>query len=134
MTKKVVISGSASLHKNINEWVKYWSSKKNYSVLDYSRIIPKENFNTLYPNIHKNFFKNITKTDILFIANEKKSGIKGYIGAETFAELCFGVIQKLIYKKKIKIILANMPSKKVSCYDEIILWNKLGWIDEIINK
>jgi len=90
-------------------------------VLDYPLIIPKENFDELYPDVHKNFFKNILKTDVLFIANNKRGKINGYIGAETFAELCFGLAQKLVYGKNIKLILANMPSKDVACYDEIVL-------------
>ena len=65
--------------------------------------------------------------------NEDKSGISGYIGAETFAELSFGLAQKLINEKNIKLILAKMPSKEVGCYEEIILWKKLGWIDEVLN-
>ena len=130
---KVVIAGSASLQENIKMWIKYWNSKKDHSVLDYPKIISKDKFDNLYPDVHKNFFKNIAETDILFIANDKKKGINGYVGAETFAELGFGLAQKLVYGKNIKLILANMPGKEVACYDEIVLWNRLGWIDEILN-
>lgn len=130
---KVVIAGSASFQENIKKWIEYWNSKTGYSVLDYPKAIPQDNFDNLYPGVHKNFFKNITEADILFIANAEKKGINGYIGAETFAELGFGLAQKLVYGKNIKLILANMPAKEVACYDEIILWNKLGWIDEIMN-
>jgi hypothetical protein len=35
--------------------------------------------------------------------------------------------------KDIKLILAYMPVKELACYDEIMLWNKLGWIDQIID-
>lgn len=82
----------------------------------------------LYPNVHKNFFEYITKTDILFIMNEDKNGISGYIGAETFAELTFGLAQKLVYNKEIELVILKMPSRKVQCYEEIDLWLKLGWI------
>jgi len=43
-------------------------------------------------------------------------------------------IKKLIYNKNIKLILANKPSEKIACYDEVILWMELGWIDEIIKN
>ena len=129
---KVVIAGSAKLQNEIQKWIQYWNSKNDYFVLDYSKAIPQDNFDELYPDVHKNFFKNITDADVLFIANDKKNGIDGYIGAETFAELGSGLAQKLIYSKNIKLILANMPTKEVACYDEIVLWKKLGWIDEII--
>ena len=87
---KVVIAGSTSLPENIKKWIEYWNSKDGYSVLDYPKAIPQDNFDNLYPDVHKNFFKNITEADILFIANGEKKGINGYIGAETFAELGFG--------------------------------------------
>jgi len=129
---KVVIAGSAKLQNEIQKWIEYWNSKNGYLVLDYPKTISQDNFDELYPDVHKNFFKNITEADILFIANEKKNGISGYIGAETFAELGFGLAQKLVYDKNIRLMLANMPAKEVTCYDEIVLWKKLGWIDEII--
>lgn len=129
---KVVIAGSSSLQENTKKWIEYWNNKTDYSVLDYPKAIPASNFENLYPDVHKNFFKNIIEADILFIANDDKKGISGYIGAETFAELVFGLAQKLLYQKNIKLILANMPAKEVACYEEIVLWKKLGWIDEII--
>lgn len=131
---KVVIAGSAKLQNEIKKWTEYWNSKEGYLVLDYPKSIPQDNFNKLYPDVHKDFFKSITEADILFIANEKKNGIEGYIGYETFAELGFGLAQKLVNGKNIKLILAHMPSKEVGCYDEIVLWQKLGWVDEIIEK
>lgn len=97
--KKIVISGSTKLQKEIKKWQKIFESKNN-EILDWPKFIEKDRFMELYPNIHKTFFENITKTDILFIMNEDKLEISGYIGAETFAELTFGVAQKLIYNKK----------------------------------
>ncbi|MEK7635379.1 MAG: hypothetical protein AAB446_03055 [Patescibacteria group bacterium] len=125
---KVVIAGSARLQNEIQKWIEYWNSKDGYSVSNYPRAIPQDNFEKLYSDIHKDFLKNIVEADVLFIANEKKNGINGYIGAETFAELGFGLAQNLINGKNIKLILANMPSEEVACYDEIVLWQKLGWI------
>lgn len=125
--KKIVISGSSKLQDKIKYWNKLFTNK-NCKVLDYPRPIDEEKFKELYPNIHKTFFQNIIKTDILFIMNEDKNGVKGYIGAETYAELTFGLAQNLIYNKNIDLILLKMPSDKVPCYDEIKLWLELGWI------
>ncbi len=60
--------------------------------------------------------------------NEDKNNIKGYLGAESFAEMCFGVVQNLIYNKNIEVMLLQMPERNVQSYDEIMLWLKLGWI------
>ena len=125
--KKVVIVGSAKLQNNINYWKEKFSNN-NYEILDYPKAIEKERFMELYPNVHKEFFENITKTDMLFIMNEDKNGKIGYIGAESFAELTFGLAQKLIYGKNIELVILKMPSKEIQCYEEINLWLKLGWI------
>ncbi len=129
---KVVIAGSVSSESEIQKWVEYWKKQENCLVLNYPKSTPADQFDELYPEIHKKFFRDINDADILFIANYKKKGINGYIGAETFAELGFGLAKKLIENKNIKLILAQMPDKEVACYNEIVLWNKLGWIDEII--
>ncbi len=125
--KKIVIAGSAKLQKEINNWLKIFESK-NYEVLDYPRPIEKEDFIQLYPKIHTEFYENITRADILFIMNEDKNGKVGYIGAEAFAELAFGLAQKLVYNKDIELTILKMPARDVQCYEEIDLWLKLGWI------
>ena len=126
--EKVVIAGSASLQNKIKKWLDYFE-KQNYNCIDYPKSIPKEIFIKKYPKIHKNFFNNIRKSDILFIMNEDKKGISGYIGAETFAEMAFGVACILLDKQKLKIYLQQMPSKEVQSYDEVERWLKLGWIE-----
>ena len=125
--KKVVIAGSAKLQNEVNKWLKIFE-KKNYEVLDYPRAIEESKFMELYPNIHTEFLENITKTDMLFLMNEDKNGIGGYIGYEAYAELLFGLSQKLIYNKNIELIIFKIPSQNVGCYEEINLWLKLGWI------
>lgn len=125
--KKIVIAGSAKLQDKINIWKSFFTEKK-YEILDYPKPIDEEKFMKLYPSIHKNFFENITKTDILFVMNEDKNNIEGYIGAESYAELTFGLAQNLIYNKNIDLIVLKMPSREVQCYDEIKLWIELGWI------
>lgn len=125
--QKIVIAGSAKLQNDINYWKQKFSDN-NYEVLDYPKAIGKEKFMELYPRVYKEFFENITKTDILFIMNEDKNGKIGYIGAESFAELTFGLAQKLVYGKNIELIILKMPSKDIQCYEEINLWLNLGWI------
>ena len=125
--KKVVIAGSAKLQQEIQNWRKFFINK-GYEVLDYPKKIDETKFMEVYPNVHKEFFENITKTDMLFIMNEDKNGKSGYIGAESFAELTFGLAQKLVYNKNIELVVLKMPSKDVQCYEAIDLWLKLGWI------
>jgi len=124
--KKVVISGSVKLQEKLKFWVTYFT-KKGYEVLDCPKDINKDEFLKLYPKRHKEFYDNIKKTDILFIMNEDKNGIEGYIGASAFAELAFGIIEKL-NNKNIELFILKMPSKEVPSYDEINLWLSLGWI------
>lgn len=125
--KKIVIAGSAKLQSDIKYFKEYFE-KKDYIILDYPKKIDESKFMEIYPNVHKNFFECITKTDILFIMNVDKNGIDGYIGAETFSELTFGLAQKLVYNKDIELVILKMPSENVACYDEINLWLKIGWI------
>lgn len=125
--KYIIIAGSAKLQKEVNKWLKFFESK-NYEILDYPKEIEKSKFMELYPNVHTEFFENITKTDMLFIMNEDKNGKLGYIGYETYAELLFGLTQKLLYNKDIELVVLKMPSIDVGCYEEINLWLKLGWI------
>lgn len=131
--QKVVVAGSASLKEEIRKWVEFWNKKGDFSVSNYPKTISENDFEKTYPRIHTNFFKDIEEADVLFIANENKNGVEGYIGAETFAELSFGLAQNLVHGKNIKLILANEPSKEVACYDEIMLWKKLGWIECLEN-
>lgn len=125
--KKVVIAGSAKLQKEVNNWLKEFANKE-YEILDYPRVIEESRFIELYPDVHTEFLDNITKADMLFVMNENKNGIVGYIGYEAYAELLFGLSQKLIYNKNIELVVFKMPSTNVGCYEEINLWLKLGWI------
>ena len=127
--KKVVISGSVKNQDQIQKWVKYWEEKDGYMVLDYPKLIPAEDFEEKYPDVYKDFFKNILEADVLFVANYEKNGIKGYIGPGVFAEINFVLVQKIIHNKDIKIVLAHNPSKEIQPYEEISLWIKLGWIN-----
>ena len=127
MPRKLVIAGSASLQEKIQYWKKFWENK-GFAVTGHPQSISDETFLRDYPQIHADFFQNLADADILFAMNEDKNGISGYLGAESFAEMSFAVAQNLIYHKKIKIIILQMPDRRVQSYAEIILWLKLGWI------
>lgn len=128
MSKKVVIASSAGLGKKIQKWVEYWEERPGFFVVDWPKPIEKSRLAVEYPRVHQKFFQSITEADVLFVANEDKKGMEGYIGAETFAELTFAIAQNLVYGKKVQVILAKMPSEKVQSIYEIKLWLELGWI------
>ncbi len=127
--KQIVIAGSSNLQDEISRWIEYWNEQDGYSVVNWPKPVNPENFDSEYPEVHKNFLKNIMEADMLFIANEDKNNTAGYIGAETFAEMAFAVAQNLINNKNTRIVLAKMPSKNVQSFDEIVLWRRLGWIE-----
>lgn len=76
---KIVIAGSAKLQTEIQQWVDYWNNQPDCQVINFPQPIPSENFEKIIPRCPY-YFKDITKADILFIANEEKNGISGYIG------------------------------------------------------
>ncbi|MDA1338037.1 MAG: hypothetical protein O2871_01605 [bacterium] len=125
--KKIVIVGSAKLKSKIKFWKKYWE-KEGFDVIDYPKWVEMSNFLNEYPTVYKTFFLNIYKADVLFIMNETKNNIEGYIGAESFAEICFTVVQNLINNTNIEILLLQVPDRKVQSYQEVDLWLKLGWL------
>lgn len=131
---KVVIAGSAKLQDEMRKWFEYWNGLPGHEVTAHPKVIPPEDFDALYPDVHKEFFAAITEADVLFVANERKGDVDGYIGPETFAELAFGLAQRLVYGKDIKLILARMPSPEVPCHDEIVLWRRLGWVEIMIRE
>jgi hypothetical protein len=101
---KIVIAASASLQSDISSWKDYWESK-GHRVIDYPKPLPPETFDLVYPDCYKDFFANLLKSDILFILNQDRKGVAGYIGAETFAEIGFAVANNVLNKTNIKIIL-----------------------------
>ena len=47
---------------------------------------------------------------------------------ELFSELTYAVMTNIVENKGIKILLLDMPSMVLFCYDEIIKWLDKGWI------
>lgn len=125
--KKIVLSGSASLQDEINDMID--KLKNKYEILDWPKPLNADTFIQAYPNVFKNFMQSITNADVLLAVNADKNGINGYIGAQSYAELCFALTQNIVYGKKIDLYILKMPDKTVHCYNEIKLWLSLGWIN-----
>lgn len=125
--KKVVISGSSKLQDKVNYWLNYFK-KNDYEILDYPKLIEQENYMTDLPIVYRDFYTALENTNVFFLMNEEKNGIKGYIGASAIAELTYVVILNLIHNKNIDIYILNMPSEEVSSYDEVKFWLDKGWI------
>ena len=130
--KKVVISGSVALQPQIQKWRQYFLDQ-NYEILDHPKPIPADQFAGRYPETYRAFMESIKHTDVLFIMNEDRNGTAGYIGAAAFAELAFGLAQRMVEHRKIELLLLKMPGPDVPCYDEVSLWHRLGWI-KILNE
>ena len=125
--KKIVISGSSKLQDKVNFWLAYFKNK-NYEILDYPKFIEEKNYEKELPKVYKDFYTALENTNVFFLMNEEKNGIKGYIGASAIAELTYVVILNLIHNKNIDIYILNMPSQEVSSYDEVKFWLDMGWI------
>ena len=92
--RKIIIAGSAKFYKEAKE-LKKELEKERYEVIDY----PKKIDNTIeleYKEVYESFYENLNKTDDLLLLNLDKKGIKGYIGYESFAELSFLVVKKIL--------------------------------------
>jgi len=126
--KTIVISGSSKLQEEVKYWKSYFENN-GYKVLDYPKQITQNNYVDELTKVYKEFYSNIEKTDVFFLMNEGKDGIKGYIGASGVAELTYAVIQNLIHSRNIKIYILNMPDEKLNCYDEVKFWLDNGWIE-----
>lgn len=121
--KKIVISGSSKLQSKLNYWRKYFKDN-NYKILDFPKIVGRSELKDTYTN----FYKNIDICDILFVMNEEKDGIEGYIGPNTFSELTYAIMRNQNHNSNIKIYLLNMPSSNVACFNEIKFFLSNNWI------
>lgn len=129
--EKLVIASSVKFQDKIKYWNKYFTDK-GYNVIKYPEKINQDNIEE-YKKVYLEFYKSLLEADIVFVLNEDKNGIEGYIGAETFAELSYAIVQNAVNNANKKIYLLKMPSKDVACYVEIRNFIELGWI-QIYNK
>ncbi len=125
--KTIVISGSATLYDKMDKWHDYWESQ-GYSISAYPEPINEKDFPQAYPVIHQEFYIQLAKTDLHFIANEEKRGIVGYVGPGVFAEIAFRVGLNLTRNEHVPIVLLTEPTSQVCFYEDLKLWLSLGWI------
>lgn len=127
VSKKIVISASASQTEAIEKWIKYWGGE-GCEIANYPIGISEEDFVDIYPKVHKDFYRSLFECDIHFIANEDKNGIVGYIGAGVFAELSFSLGLNFSRDKKIDICILKIPDTKSFFCEDIKRWVDLGWV------
>ena len=125
--RKIIIAGSARFYKEVIEFKKELENM-NYNVIDYPKNI-NVNIESKYKEAYERFYNSLSKTDDLILFNLDKNGIEGYIGYESFAELSHLVVKKIQEDNDHKIFIYKMPSKEVGCYDEIMHFIKLGYIE-----
>lgn len=125
--RKIIIAGSAKFYKEVLE-LKEELEKKDYNVIDHAKKINVNNEEE-YKAAYESFYNSLRNTDDLLLLNLDKNGIEGYIGYESFAELSYLVVKKVQEDDNHKIYIYKMPSKEVGCYEEIMHFLKLGYIE-----
>lgn len=128
MDKKVVICASAKFYNEAQEWKK----KLEEQSFDVIRTIQSidENSISQYETTHREHYSKMMECDVVFVLNAEKNNIAGYIGASVFAEIAFAIGLNLVLKKDIKIWLLNPLPEESPYLDELIKWEKLGWIKQ----
>lgn len=125
--RKIIIASSAKFYKEALE-LKSELENRGYEVIDYPRNI-NDSIQEEYKEAYERFYRNLSKADDLLLLNLDKKGIEGYIGYESFAELSNLVVRKIQENDDHKIYIYKMPSKEVGCYDEIMHFLELGYIE-----
>ena len=124
MTKTVAIAGSASLQSQAEKWKSYFDAK-GYRVIASPQKL--QDVTREYPDALVDFFNAIDAADILFVMNEDKNDINGYIGPAVFAETCHVIARNQQGVSKTEVIFCKKPSADVACYEEVSLWLEYGW-------
>lgn len=125
--RKIIIASCAFFYKEALE-IKEELEKNNYEVVDYPKKI-NDSIEIEYKEAYERFYDSLSRTDDLLLLNLDKKGIEGYIGYESFAELSYLVVKKIQINNEHKIFIYKMPSKEVGCYDEIMHFLELGYIE-----
>lgn len=123
---RAVISGSIAFQEEYQK-LREEFEQAGIELVDYPRM--SGNLVEEYPEILKSFFKNIETADVFFLFNQDKNGVSGYIGAASFSELTYCMMQNLLHGKKIRIILLKKPAKENTCFDEVDLWLQNKWVE-----
>jgi hypothetical protein len=125
--RKIIIASSSKFCKEAFE-LKGELENRGYEVIDYPRNI-NDSVQEEYKEAYERFYGNLSKSDDLLLLNLDKKGIEGYIGYESFAELSNMVVKKIQENNDHKIYIYKLPSKEVGCYDEIMHFLELGYIE-----
>ena len=126
--KKLVITGSSKLPERCAYWRGYFEGR-GYEVIDYPTSVPMDSDHASeITDIYTSFYQNLDRTNVLFLMNEDKDGIGGYIGPSSIAELTYTIIGNLNHGKKVEINLLQMPSEDQKCFEEVKFWLDQGWI------
>ena len=125
--RTLVISGSAKDQAAVRRWVDHRTGR-GYEVVDYPAPIPQDRFVDEYPGVLQAFFDRLAECDVLFVMNEDRKGVIGYVGAATFAELSYAVVRNVRQQRPVEIIVLQPVGDDVHGADEINLWHDLGWI------
>lgn len=147
--KKLIISGSSKLYERAIYWRGYFEGR-GYEVIDWpapvlendpdatdddsiedgpvpgfypTKPLTKDNHTYAKSLIgtYKRFWKNLDRADVLFIMNEDRHGITGYVGAGTYAEQHV-ITNNLNHHHQTEIYLLKMPDKSQGCFEEIGFW------------
>lgn len=123
--KNIVIIGNYNSDKDVSYWCNYFS-KRGCKVLDYPKDPTKDS--KLDPCY--NFFEYIKDTDILFILNNEKNGLDGYIDTTTFSKITYSIMKNLSDKKKrMSIYILKLPTSSLCYYNEILSFINNGQIN-----
>lgn len=125
--KRVVISGSGKLLDKIDYWCSFFE-QHGCHVIGKPEALSESNFLQELSVVHSRFYQAIDACDILFVANEDKNGVSGYIGPSAFSEINYAIAQNLNHGKQILIFIRQMPDKNLPVYEEISSYLSLGWI------
>lgn len=127
---KLVICASASFEKEILEW-KNKLEENNFEIIKYPEKIKGDIFEG-YKSEFADHYKKISESDAILALNLDKKGIEGYIGSGVFAEMAFAIGLNKVLNKKIKVYYLNLiPENTLPYSDELALWQKLGWIEQL---
>lgn len=122
----IVISGSMVFHRQMDEIKKLFEDLDFYVYApsfsqeeetqgnkklwydDHGQLLPYGDWRwTEKAKAMHDYFSLVDGADVLFVYNADKHGKRGYIGANTFAEMV------IAFRKKIPIILYKLPSEEV---------------------
>ena len=123
----MVISGSSSLKEEMRGW-RERCEEAGFQILDWPAPMKEGDFDDVFPEMHKSFYEAIGKADILFVPNETKEGREAYIGAGVFAEISFAMGLNFVREEKMEIIILNRPKEGSNFHEDIIRWEKYGWL------